>query len=441
MDGFSGRGELEPEGSSFAGGGTDIHLAGVLLDDAVAHGKAQASSAPGGFRREEGIENAMQVFGGNADAGVGDFDFHGAILRHGADLEHAAIGHGVARIHEKIQENLLQPRGGAEDRRQIALEALHDVDARGLEGMLDQRESLFDDGIQIHFDEFGGAGAREIQKIVDDLGSAEGLLHDLVNGLLPRIVRGNLLGEHLDVIGDDRERRIHLVGHAGGEQAEGSELLGLHHLLFEAHALGDVVEQDEPAEARSGLAQERRNRDVDDQMMAAAAGEMEFVDAGNVLVGGARGDFRDEVRGEQLGESAAESLASRDIEQSLELRIPGFQAILAIHGEDADVERFDDVLAEVFETLDLRGLLLERLVEPGVFNGDGQVAGNGVEQFEVVARKEIAVHGLAQGEDGDDAVVEAAGEKIIQIETLDRAADRIIFADGRARGFKKRQPR
>ena len=130
---------------------------------------------------------------------------------------------------------------------------LDDVHLRGLEWMLDERQSFFEHGVDIDFDEFGGAGAREIQQIVDDFAGAEGLLHDALDRFLARIVGGNLLGEHLDVIGDDGERRIYFVRHAGGEQAERSELLGLHHLIFHAHALGDVVEKNQAAEARAGF--------------------------------------------------------------------------------------------------------------------------------------------------------------------------------------------
>ena len=42
-----------------------------------------------------------------------------------------------------------------------------------------------------------------------------------------------LLGEHLGVAGDDGERRVDLVGDAGGEQADGGELFGLRELRFE----------------------------------------------------------------------------------------------------------------------------------------------------------------------------------------------------------------
>jgi hypothetical protein len=46
-------------------------------------------------------------------------------------------------------------------------------------------------------------------------------------------VAAHLLGEHLRVAGDDGQRRVDLVRDAGGEQADGGELVGLGELRFE----------------------------------------------------------------------------------------------------------------------------------------------------------------------------------------------------------------
>ena len=99
--------------------------------------------------------------------------------------------------------------------------------ARRPERMRDQRKRLLDHVVQVHFGKFRRAGPRKIQQVVDDFAGAERLLDDFVDQLVPRVAAGQLLGQHLNVVGDDRERRIHFVGHAGGQQAERSELLGL----------------------------------------------------------------------------------------------------------------------------------------------------------------------------------------------------------------------
>ncbi len=85
------------------------------------------------------------------------------------------------------------------------------------------------------------------------------------------------------------------------------------------------------------------------------------------------------------------------------------------------LQRLDDVLAEVLQPLDLQRLLLERLIEPRVLDGHGHITGDGEEQFQVLARKKIAVDRLAQSQDGDRAVAESAGNEVIQAE---RSSDR-----------------
>ena len=62
------------------------------------------------------------------------------------------------------------------------------LDARSAKRMRHQGERLFDDLVEIHFLEFGAAGAREIEEIIDDLAGAEGLLDDFVDQLMARIV-------------------------------------------------------------------------------------------------------------------------------------------------------------------------------------------------------------------------------------------------------------
>jgi len=49
-------------------------------------------------------------------------DFNRAVVRRRADFHHASRGHGIARIHEEIQEDLLQFVVGAHHRGQFLLQ-------------------------------------------------------------------------------------------------------------------------------------------------------------------------------------------------------------------------------------------------------------------------------------------------------------------------------
>ena len=108
-----------------------------------------------------------------------------------------------------------------------------------------------------------------------------------------------------------------------------------------------------------------------------------------------------QLAGKDLIELTAERPKPRNLKQVLELRVPGLDAVFEVLGQDADPERLDDVFAEVLEALDLNGFLLERLVEARVFDGDGDVAGDGGEQLKVIAREVVAVDCLAESDDGD----------------------------------------
>ena len=79
MHGFPHRREFQSERRAFPGRGADVNFSSVFFDDAVADGKAQAGAAAAGFGGEKWIEDAVQIFARNPDAGVGDFDFHVAI--------------------------------------------------------------------------------------------------------------------------------------------------------------------------------------------------------------------------------------------------------------------------------------------------------------------------------------------------------------------------
>src|SRR5579872_4996054 len=193
---FPSHREFQPEGRALSGRGAHIHFPGVLLDDAVAHGESQAGAAPGRFRGEKGIEDAVQILARDARAAVDDLDFDGAVESLGADLDHSTGGHGVARVQKEIQENLLQLVVGAQHRRQLSLQVPRDLHLRGAERMRHQRQHLFHHGVQIDFRKFRRSGTRKIQQVVDDLAGAEGLLHHFLDQLLARIAARKLLGQH-----------------------------------------------------------------------------------------------------------------------------------------------------------------------------------------------------------------------------------------------------
>ena len=277
------------------------------------------------------------------------------------------------------------------------------IDLRGLELVLEQRERVANDLVEVGVAELGGRGAGEVEQAVGDFGGAEALLGDLVEHRAEAGVAFQLLGEHLRVGGDDGQRGVDFMGHAGGQQADGAELVGLRQLGFKRDALGDVVDQDDAADGDEVAREQRRDGDVGGALLAGAGGEAELVEVMDALLVAEAFERLDELAGEDGAKRLADGLGAAEGVHGLHLRVPAFDAVVEIEGQDADVDGFDDVLVELLEPLELADFFFQAGVEAGVLEGDADVAGQGFEQLDVFAGEEVAADGAAQADDGDGA--------------------------------------
>jgi hypothetical protein len=105
--------KFDVEGSTSPWGGAHIDLAGMFFDDPVADGQTKAGATASGLGREKRVEYLMDVIAWNPVARIRHFDFHAAVVSARADFQDSSRWHGIARVQEKIQENLLQFIGGA----------------------------------------------------------------------------------------------------------------------------------------------------------------------------------------------------------------------------------------------------------------------------------------------------------------------------------------
>ena len=112
--------------------------------------------------------------------------------------------------------------------------------------------------------------------------------------------------------------------------------------------------------------------------------------------------------GKTCANGLAEGLGAAEGVHGLHLRVPAFDAVVEVDGEDADVDGFDDVLVELLEALELGDFFFQAGVEAGVLEGDADVAGEGFEELDVFARQEVAAQGAAEADDGDGAAADAA---------------------------------
>ena len=238
-----------------------------------------------------------------------------------------------------------------------------------------------------------------------------------------------LLGQHLRVGGDDGERGVDLVGDAGGEQADGAELVGLGELRFQGDALGDVVDQDDAAHGNEVAREQRRNGDVGGAQLAGARGQAELVEVMHARLAAETFQRLNELQRKDGTKFLADGFGAAEGVHGLHLRVPAFDAVVEVDGEDAHVDGLDDVLVELLEALELGDLFFQAGVEAGVLQGDADVAGEGFEQLDIFARQEVAAEGAAEADDGDGAaggfvlrlvdrlgLSDAAREIVVQVE-------------------------
>src|SRR6201981_336578 len=97
-----------------------------------------------------------------------------------------------------------------------------------------------------------------------------------------------------------------------------------------------------------------------------------------------------------------ERLPTRNRVHDFHLRVPGFDLVFEIDSQYPYIDRLDDVLVEVFESLVLRNLLFKRSIQTSILDGDGKIASQSFHEFHIFAGEEIAFNGLAEPEDRHD---------------------------------------
>src|SRR5690606_3497116 len=117
------RGQIDVKGRSLADVAGNPEEAAVAAHDAEDGGEAEAGALADALGGEERLEDLVEVFGGDADAGVADgqahvvagFDFSGEarvglgdFKDAGLKREGAAGGHGVAGVDGEVEQDLVE---------------------------------------------------------------------------------------------------------------------------------------------------------------------------------------------------------------------------------------------------------------------------------------------------------------------------------------------
>src|SRR5581483_1428770 len=107
------------EGRAGAEGGSNIQAASMIRYNTITNGQSQTGSLADIFRREEWIENLVEIFERNSNSGVFDLDQHAHSGLRCAQRQGSAIGHRIDRVGCQSDHGLLQLADIAEHRRQI----------------------------------------------------------------------------------------------------------------------------------------------------------------------------------------------------------------------------------------------------------------------------------------------------------------------------------
>ena len=318
--------------------------------------------------------------------------------------------------------------------------------------MFQQREHVGNHFIQVDDGALGlfrGVGPRQVEQPVDDARGAEGLLLDLLEQRRPRIRRIGVLEQHLRVARDAGERRVDLVRHAGGEQAQRGHLFRDAQLLFHLRALGDVFEDHDRA-AEGALARGRRpslqrhGGQVDEQRLAvlrlprAADRHAEGGVAVGILLAN-RAQQLEDVRIEQAIDGLAEHRRARHPVEAFERGVPADHVVARPDHQQPVIERLEDVFVERVEAIQLRRLEMQLAIEAAVFDRGRGLRGDGGDKRGVFGAERLAAGPPAERQHGDRGILRDAGHEVIDAVVapeLDlfrgepRRRQRIVEADG-----------
>ena len=85
-------------------------------------------------------------------------------------------------------------------------------------------------------------------------------------------------------------------------------------------------------------------------------------------------DLAQEVSRKNSRERLSQDIGAREAKENLHTAVPTFDVIIEVDCKDADVDRFDDVLVELFQALELPDLPLQSAIKLGVLNRDPDIA-------------------------------------------------------------------
>jgi len=260
----------------------DVDPSFVITDDAEGGGEAHADSFFPFLGGEEGVEDALADFFRHTTTGVGDFRDHvgsgfcerlrpAVVLVYlhvfGCDEKVSAVGHGVARVHGEVEEDLVHLSGVAECDGGGRGEVRADADVF-VDGAREETEDFLDGLVKVYGDVLVFSLSGESEELGGEVRGAFSGQLDGAGGLVAGAARRAFELEYAGVTEYCGEEVVEVVGDASGKAADGVQPLGLAKLFFQAAAFGDVGHECDEADLVAAGVEDGGGGKTDDMMGA-----------------------------------------------------------------------------------------------------------------------------------------------------------------------------
>ena len=317
------------------------------------------------------------------------------------DGDRAPLGERVDGVEQQVGRDLLELAFVTDHPHRLRIELGDHPDRAPGEAFAQQIEALLGEPAQIELPALVRALPGEVEQPVDDVRGAEGLPLDLLEQGVARIVLGGVGEQHLGVARDAGQRRVHLVRHAGGEQAERGEPILLLECLFEPGPLGQILHHEDPApRLRSPAQRGHTDLELAFVIVAAAPGHDRR-----------RGPGQRQLADRQQGRERPPRQALAPHAEELGDGEVGLadDARLVEHG-DPRGRGLDDPFVAPLQVGDLLELALHLLEEAGVLDGERRLVEQRAGDLEVLAVERFAVRLRAGEQETDRAPPHRSGK-------------------------------
>ena len=188
----------------------------------------------------------------------------------------ADFADGLLGVGDKIQKDLNELIGVANNARQFRLGTEINFDAVAAERVFVQLEGAIDNAIEIDGFFLWRSGPGKLEKILDDASGAAGLTVSQFELALGGFGIRLAFAQQFSDAENGSEGIVELVGDAGEHLAHGGEFFRLNELLFEAFEFGDVAAGKDDAFDFSGFVGEGAEIETDAAPVAELVADANF---------------------------------------------------------------------------------------------------------------------------------------------------------------------